>query len=118
MKKKGGVRTMEYLFVLLLLVGAIGIQIGNGWLSKNEFSITSFLMMVPLLLVAQYFIAWGYHDGTQQSTFITAHIVWTGILICATLAVNYALFQTVPGLWGMFALALSGIAAIIAVLGK
>ena len=113
-----GVRLMEFVFVLFLLIGALGIQLGNGWLSKNEFNVMNFAMLIPLLLVAQYFIAWGYHDGTAQSTFIIAHIVWTGVLILATLAINYYLFQTIPGPVTMFALALSGVAAVIAVLGK
>lgn len=109
---------MEYIFVLILVVGALGVQLANGWLSKNEFNITNFAMMIPLLLIAQYFIAWGYHDGTQQSSFITAHIVWTGVLIFATLAMNYLIFQTIPGPVALFALILSGAAAVIAVLGR
>ncbi len=109
---------MEYIFVIMLLVGALGIQLGNGWLSKNEFNIRNFAMMVPILLLAQYFIAWGYHDGTAQSSFITAHIIWTAVLILATLVMNYLIFQNMPGPVNMFALLLAGVAAAIAVLGK
>ena len=109
---------MEYIFVLILLVGALGVQLGNGWLSKNQFTPMNFAMMIPLLLIAQYFIAWGYHDGTQQSSFITAHILWTGVLIFATLAINQVIFQTFPGPADLFALFLSGAAAVIAVLGR
>ena len=109
---------MEYMFVLILLVGALGIQLGNGWLSKNEFNIRNFIMMIPILLIAQYFIAWGYHDGTAQSSFITAHIIWTAVLIVGTLFMNYMLFQNVPGPMSLFALLLAGVAAVIAVMGK
>lgn len=109
---------MDYIFIVILLVGALGIQLGNGWLSKNEFTLKNFAMLIPLLLVAQYFIAWGYHDGTQQSSFITAHIFWTAVLILGTLIVNYFIFQTIPGPVSLFALLLSGVAAVIAVLGK
>jgi len=118
MKPKREVRLMEYLFVLIFLIGAIGIQLGNGWMSKNEFTLMNFAMILPLLIVAQYFIAWGYHDGTTQSSFITAHIVWTAVLIFGTLAVNYFLFQNIPGPLSVFALLLAGVAAVIAVLGK
>lgn len=118
MKKKRGVRLMDYVFVLVFLVGAIGIQLGNGWLSKNEFTLANFAMMIPLLLIAQYFIALGYHDGTQQSSFITAHIIWTTVLILGTLAVNYALFQSIPGPLTLFALLLAGAASVIATLGR
>lgn len=109
---------MEFLFVLILILGAIGIQLGNGWLSKNEFTLTNFLMMLPLLIIAQYFIAWGYHDGTAQSNFITAHVVWTAVLVFGTLGVNYVLFQNIPNPLNIFALLLAAVAAVISVLGK
>ncbi|MEW6748416.1 MAG: hypothetical protein AB1295_01770 [Candidatus Micrarchaeota archaeon] len=117
MKGKGR-RPMEYLFVLMLVVGALGVQLANGWLSKNEFDLANFAMMVPLILFAQYFIAWGYHDGTSQSGFITTHIIWTGVLIAATLAINYIIFQSMPNPTNLFALLLAGAAAVIAVMGK
>ncbi|MFA5077493.1 MAG: hypothetical protein WC488_03635 [Candidatus Micrarchaeia archaeon] len=115
MKEKGGL--MDYAFVLFFLIGAIGIQLGNGWLAKNEFGIRNFLLMVPLLLVAQYFVAWGYNAGTTQQNFITAHVVWTLFLVGATLAVNYLMFGNIPGAAGLVALVLAAIATVIAVMG-
>ncbi len=86
-------RVTDYIFILFLSIGALGIQFVNEYLSKNRFNPTNFLMLVPLILIAQYFIGWGYPDGTAQTNFISANVVWVGILIIATLAINYALFE-------------------------
>jgi len=40
---------MELIFLALFLVGAVGIQLGNGLLSKGEFTPMSFLTLLPLL---------------------------------------------------------------------
>ena len=109
---------MEWLFVLLFLIGAFGIQFGNGWLSKNGISLVSFATILPLLIIAQYLIASGYAAGTQAFDFVKAHIIWTAILIVATLVVNFYLFQTMPGYMTLFALLLAGVASVLAVLGK
>ncbi len=111
-------RFMEFFFVLLLVAGAVGIQFCNGWLSKNQFGLNTFLMILPLFIIAQYFVSWGYHDGTAQSSFITAHVVWTAVLVFVTLGVNYALFQNVPSLTNVFALFLAAAAAALSVLGN
>lgn len=111
-------QNMELLFILLLVIGAVGVQLGNGWLSKNEFNAANFAMMLPLFVIAQYFIAWGYHDGTAQSGFITTHIIWTCALVLATLAVNLILFHSAPTPLTIFALLLSSVAAVMAILGK
>ena len=115
---KKTVKKMDYTFVLLLIVGAFGAQMVVAWLSKNEFNLTNFIMLIPIVLVTQYFIAWGYNSGTIQSSFITVNVLWMGLLVVATLVVNYFVFQNVPSTLSLVALILSAIAAIIAVLGK
>lgn len=113
---KGG-RHMEWLFVLFFVIGALGIQLGNGWLAKSgAITPVSFLTVLPLLVIAQYFIASGYQEGAASFDFVKAHIIWTAVLIVATLAVNYMLFQTVPNALTLFALILAAAAAVIAVL--
>lgn len=106
---------MAWLFVLLFLLGGLGIQFGNGWLAKNGVTIPNFAIMLPLLIVAQYLIASGYQDGTESFNFVKAHIIWTAVLIAATLIANYFLFQTIPAPLTLFALALAGVASVLAV---
>ena len=105
---------MDYIFILFLLIGALGIQFANGWLSKNQFNLTNFLMLVPLFLIAQYFIGLGYHEGTAQSNFIAAHVAWVGVLIIGTLVANYIFFQNIPNTTSLIALLLSAAALAIA----
>ncbi|MBI5046171.1 hypothetical protein HZC07_00360 [Candidatus Micrarchaeota archaeon] len=109
---------MDYTFVLLLLIGAFGAQMVVAWLSKNEFNMTNFIMLVPIVIITQYFIAWGYNSGTIESSFITVNILWMGLLVIATLVVNYLVFQNIPSLLSVIALMLSAVAAVIAVMGK
>jgi hypothetical protein len=109
---------MTWLFVLLFLIGGLGIQYGNGFLAKNGVSLSTFITMLPLLIVAQYLIASGYQSGTESFSFVKAHIVWTAVLIVATLAINYYLFQSIPGTLTLFALLLAGVASVLAILGK
>ena len=109
---------MNWIFILFFLLGAIGIQIANGWLAKTGVNISSFAMMLPLLIIAQYMIASGYQGGTENFSFVRAHILWTAILIVATLVVNFFLFKTVPGYMTLIALGLAGVASVLAVLGK
>ena len=107
---------MVWLFILFFLLGGLGIQLGNGWLAKNGVTLSHFAMMLPILIVAQYLIASGYQGGTESFNFVRAHIVWTAVLILATLVVNYFLFQTVPAPLTLFALLLAGIASVLAVI--
>jgi hypothetical protein len=109
---------MTWIFILLFLLGGLGIQLGNGWLAKNGVTLSSFAMVLPLLIIAQYFIASGYQGGTESFSFVRAHIIWTAVLIVATLAANFYLFKTIPGPLTLFALLLAGLASVIAVLGK
>jgi hypothetical protein len=109
---------MSWLFVLLFIIGALGIQFGNSWLAKNGVNISNFALMLPLLIIAQYMIASGYQQGAEEFTFVKAHIIWTALLILATLVANFFIFKTVPGPLTLFALLLAGIASVIAVLGK
>lgn len=107
---------MTWIFVLFFIIGAFGIQIANAWLAKTGVNINSFIMMVPLLLIAQYMIASGYQGGSENFSFVRAHILWTAILIIATLIVNFFINNTVPSYPILFALGLAGAASIIAVL--
>lgn len=109
---------MNWIFVLLFLIGGLGIQLANGWLAKNGVNLSTFALMLPLLIVAQYLIASGYQAGTESFSFVKAHILWTSILIVATLVVNFFLFKTIPGYMTLAALALAGVASVLAVLGK
>jgi hypothetical protein len=112
--KKGA--HMTWIFVLFFIIGAFGIQIANAWLAKTGVNINSFLLMIPLLLIAQYMIASGYAGGTENFSFVRAHILWTAILIVATLVVNFFIYQTIPGYPILIALGLAGVASVIAVL--
>ena len=106
---------MVWLFVLLFILGGLGIQFGNGWLAKNGVTIPAFVTVLPLLIVAQYLIASGYQGGTESFSFVKAHIIWTAVLIVATLIANYFIFQTTPTPITLVALLLAGIASVLAI---
>ncbi len=109
---------MNYLFVVSLIIGAIGIQFINAWISKNPFTLNNFLMVVPLIIIAQYFITSGYHYGTGEKSFIFAHIVWVIALMVMTLVANYVIFKTVPGPLTLAGLVLATAASVLAATGK
>jgi hypothetical protein len=114
--KKGAFRM--WIFVAIMMLAAIMVQLILGWLSKNEFTVQNFAIVVPLFVLTQYLISLGYHDGTEQTNFITAHILWTAALVVGTLIANYFIFQTIPTPLNIFALVLAATAAVISVLGK
>lgn len=109
---------MNYLFVVSLIIGAIGIQFINAWISKNPFTLNNFLMLVPFIIIAQYFITSGYHYGTGEKSFIFAHIIWMIALLATTLIANYVIFGTIPGPITLLGLVLATIAAVLAATGK
>jgi len=108
---------MMWWFILLFVLGGLGIQFGNGWLAKTGVNLQSFMLMLPLLIVAQYLIASGYQEGTEQFNFVRAHIIWTAVLIVATLVANFFLFHTMPTPLTLVALLLAGVASVLAVIG-
>lgn len=116
----GSALGMRHMLLLLaiFLVGALLVQMANGQIAKEGFSLHAFLMLLPLFILAQLFIALGYSQGTERFDFIAAHIIWTGVLIAGTLIANFALFQSVPNIYSLSALLLAGAAGVLAVMGS
>lgn len=108
---------MMYWFIVLFVLGGLGIQLGNSWLAKTGVNLNSFAFALPLLIAAQYLIASGYQEGTASFDFVKAHIIWTAVLIVATLVANFFIFQTVPTPLTLIALLLAGAASVLAVVG-
>lgn len=108
----------NYSFVLFLVLGAIGVQITTAWLSKNPFTLYNYAILIPLIVVAQYAVTAGYHYGTENSSYLTTHVIWSVVLLVVTVVINYLMFGTIPGTLTMFALLLATAASIIATIGK
>lgn len=112
------VKKMDYLFVMLLLIGAFLTQIIVAWSSKNPFNLTNYLTIIPFIIVSNAFIQSGYHYGTENTSFLYTNIIWMAGILISTLAVNYFMFGNVPGAYTLSGLVLAAAALVLAGTGK